>query len=221
MVGCRSSRLNQNKPFPGPVSTLMSSSAEFYSFSLSGRLRAVGLNALVIYSHLYELCHRCAVLNNKPLKNKPFLILLKSSSPHLSTCLSVQLSLLPSVYHNSPPISTPPTDLKSEFNSTSHSSSLFLTLQLPYAIESVRFHNFLVHLVCLRCLFRLANSRQNRFPFQLRLNRANSRQTTSKSSNLHRNHFQNQARRTKNVRANSLTYPKSVSFVISTLQQPF
>ena len=46
MVGCRSSRLNQNKPFSGPVSTLMSSSAEFYSLSLSGRLRAVGLNAL-------------------------------------------------------------------------------------------------------------------------------------------------------------------------------
>ena len=43
MVGCRPSRLNQNKPFSGPVSTLMSSSAEFYSFSLSGRLRAVGL----------------------------------------------------------------------------------------------------------------------------------------------------------------------------------
>ena len=46
MVGCRSSRLNLKKPFSGPVSTLMSSSAEFYSFSLSGRLRAVGLNAL-------------------------------------------------------------------------------------------------------------------------------------------------------------------------------
>ena len=45
MVGCRSSRLNQNKPFSGPVSTLMSSLADFYSFSLSGRLRAVGLNA--------------------------------------------------------------------------------------------------------------------------------------------------------------------------------
>ena len=39
MVGCRSSRLNLNKPFSGPVSTLMSSSADFYSFSLSGRLR--------------------------------------------------------------------------------------------------------------------------------------------------------------------------------------
>ena len=46
MVGCRSSRLSLNKPFSGPVSTLMSSSAEFYSFSLSGRLHAVGLNAL-------------------------------------------------------------------------------------------------------------------------------------------------------------------------------
>ena len=46
MVGCRSSRLNLNKPFSGPVSTLMSSSAEFYSFSLSSRLHAVGLNAL-------------------------------------------------------------------------------------------------------------------------------------------------------------------------------
>ena len=46
MVEYRSSRLNQNKPFSGPVSTLMSSSAEFYSFSLSGRLRADGLTAL-------------------------------------------------------------------------------------------------------------------------------------------------------------------------------
>ena len=43
MVGYRSSRLNQNKPFAGPVSTLLSSLAEFYTFSLSGRLRAVGL----------------------------------------------------------------------------------------------------------------------------------------------------------------------------------
>ena len=43
MVEYRSSRLNQNKPFSGPVSTLPSSSAEFYSFSLSGRLRALGL----------------------------------------------------------------------------------------------------------------------------------------------------------------------------------
>ena len=45
MVGCRSNRLNQNKPLSGPVSTLMSSSAEFYSFSLSGRLRAIGETA--------------------------------------------------------------------------------------------------------------------------------------------------------------------------------
>ena len=35
MVGHQSSRLNQNKPFSRPVSTLLSSSAEFYSFSLS------------------------------------------------------------------------------------------------------------------------------------------------------------------------------------------
>ena len=62
MVGCRSTRLNQNKPFSGPVSTLMSSSAEFYSFSLSGRLRAVGLNALESFStndeseYEYEIC---------------------------------------------------------------------------------------------------------------------------------------------------------------------
>ena len=45
-VGCRSSRHHQRKPFCGPFSTLMPSSAEFYSFSLPGRLRAVGLNAL-------------------------------------------------------------------------------------------------------------------------------------------------------------------------------
>ena len=32
--------------FSGPVSTLMSSSAESYSFSLFGRLRAVGISAL-------------------------------------------------------------------------------------------------------------------------------------------------------------------------------
>ena len=44
MVDYRSSRLEQNKPFSGPVSSLLSSSAEFYSSSLSGRLRAVGLN---------------------------------------------------------------------------------------------------------------------------------------------------------------------------------
>lgn len=57
MVGCRSSRLNLNKPFSGPVSTLMSSSADFYSFSLSGRLRAVGLNALTRLSTLiYMIC---------------------------------------------------------------------------------------------------------------------------------------------------------------------
>ena len=48
MVGYRSSCLNQNKPFSRPVSTLLSSSAEFYSFSLSGRLRAFGLIALTI-----------------------------------------------------------------------------------------------------------------------------------------------------------------------------
>ena len=38
MVEYRSSRLDQNKPFSGPVSTLLSSSAELYSLSLSGRL---------------------------------------------------------------------------------------------------------------------------------------------------------------------------------------
>ena len=48
MVGYRSSRLNLNKPFFGPVSTLLSSAAEFYSFSLYGRLRAVGLIALTM-----------------------------------------------------------------------------------------------------------------------------------------------------------------------------
>ena len=39
MVGYRSNR-------SGPLSTLLSSLAEFYTFSLSGRLRAVGLVAL-------------------------------------------------------------------------------------------------------------------------------------------------------------------------------
>ena len=56
MAGYRSSRLNQNKPFFGPVSTLLSSSAEFYSFSLSGRLRAVGLIALTMcHNSLYTI----------------------------------------------------------------------------------------------------------------------------------------------------------------------
>ena len=56
IVGYRSSCLNQNKPFSGPVSTLLSSSAEFYSFSLSGRLRAVGLIALTMcHNSLYTI----------------------------------------------------------------------------------------------------------------------------------------------------------------------
>ena len=53
MIGSRSSGLNQNKQFSIPVSTLMSSSAKFYSFSLSGRLRAVGLNALLVKLQLF------------------------------------------------------------------------------------------------------------------------------------------------------------------------
>ena len=54
--GYRSSRLNQNKPFSGPVSTLLSSSAEFYSFSLSGRLSAVGLIPLTMcHNFLYTI----------------------------------------------------------------------------------------------------------------------------------------------------------------------
>ena len=56
MAGYRSSRLNQNKPFAGPVSTLLSSLAEFYTFSLSGRLRAVGLVALTMcHNSLYTI----------------------------------------------------------------------------------------------------------------------------------------------------------------------
>ena len=54
--GYRSTRLNQNKPFSGPVSTLLSSSAEFYSFSLPGRLRTVGLIALTMcHNSLYTI----------------------------------------------------------------------------------------------------------------------------------------------------------------------
>ena len=60
-VGYRSSRLNQNMPFSGPVSTLLSSSAEFYSFSLSGRLRAVGLIALT-------MCHNSVYTINWQLR---------------------------------------------------------------------------------------------------------------------------------------------------------
>ena len=54
--GYRSSRLNQNKPFSGPVSTLLSSSAEFYSVSLSGRLSAIGLIPLTMcHNFLYTI----------------------------------------------------------------------------------------------------------------------------------------------------------------------
>ena len=56
MVEYRSSRLDQNKPFSGPVSTVLSPSAEFYSFSLYGRLRAVGLIALTMcHNSLYTI----------------------------------------------------------------------------------------------------------------------------------------------------------------------
>ena len=80
MVGCRSSRLNQNKPFSGPVLTLMSSSAEFCSFSLSVRLCAIGLNALTRLSTVIYI--NCAVkslymlrqLDIDNLINKQFLI---------------------------------------------------------------------------------------------------------------------------------------------------
>ena len=54
--GYRSSRLNQHKPFSGPVSTLLSSSAEFYSVSLSGRLSAIGLIPLTMcHNFLYTI----------------------------------------------------------------------------------------------------------------------------------------------------------------------
>ena len=56
MVGYRSSRLSQNKPFSGPVSTLLSSSAEFYSVSLFGRLSAIGLIPLTMcHNFLYTI----------------------------------------------------------------------------------------------------------------------------------------------------------------------
>ena len=65
MVACQSSHLNQNKPFSGPVSTLMSS-AEFYSFSLPGRLRAVGLNALTYhYNSLERFSNECRKTKTK------------------------------------------------------------------------------------------------------------------------------------------------------------
>ena len=54
--GYRSSRLNQNKPFSGPVSTLLSSSAEFYSVSLSSLLSAIGLIPLTMcHNFLYTI----------------------------------------------------------------------------------------------------------------------------------------------------------------------
>ena len=55
MVECRSGGIKLNKPFSGPVSTLMSSSAESYSFSLSGRSSAVGLNALTRFSGFFTV----------------------------------------------------------------------------------------------------------------------------------------------------------------------
>ena len=64
--GYRSSRLNQNKPFSGPVLTLLSSSAEFYSFSLSGHLRTVGLIAFYSMSQLFiyhKLTITCIILS--------------------------------------------------------------------------------------------------------------------------------------------------------------
>ena len=70
MVGCRSSRLNQNKPLSGPVSTLMSSSAEFYSFSLSGRLRAIRVHTVtgkidyIPWSTNDAMWFLCLVLNS-------------------------------------------------------------------------------------------------------------------------------------------------------------
>ena len=65
MVVCQSSHLNQNKPFSGPVSTLMSS-AEFYSFSLPSRLRAVGLNALTYdYNSLECFSNECRKTKTK------------------------------------------------------------------------------------------------------------------------------------------------------------
>ena len=63
--GYRSSRLNQNKPFSGPVSTLLSSSAEFYSVGLSGRLSAIGLIPLTV-SQLFiyhKLTITCIILS--------------------------------------------------------------------------------------------------------------------------------------------------------------
>ena len=44
--------MNQNKLLSGPVSALLPSSADFYSFSLSGRFRAIGLT-LYIYIYIY------------------------------------------------------------------------------------------------------------------------------------------------------------------------
>ena len=48
MVGNQSSRFKQNRPYSRPVSTLMYSLVELYSFNLSGCLWAVRLNALTL-----------------------------------------------------------------------------------------------------------------------------------------------------------------------------
>ena len=51
MVGCRSSCLNQSKPSPGPVLTLMSSSVEVDSFSLR-----IYINCAIKSLYLFRQC---------------------------------------------------------------------------------------------------------------------------------------------------------------------
>ena len=56
-VSIQPSQLKKANPRTGFDVTLMSSSAEFYSFSLSGRLRAVGLDALArLVTVIYMNC---------------------------------------------------------------------------------------------------------------------------------------------------------------------
>ena len=103
MVGCRSSRLTLNKPFSGPVSTLMSSSEEFYSFGLSGRFRAVGLNALTrLSTAIYMNCvikslyllRQCDVDNLVNCEIKSLYLLRQCDVDNLVNCAIKSLYLL-------------------------------------------------------------------------------------------------------------------------------
>ena len=67
MVGCQSSRFNQNKPFSGSVSTLMSSLAEFHSYR-SVRLGEEKNKFIFLFpsSHALRLCRAPHKISRSP-----------------------------------------------------------------------------------------------------------------------------------------------------------